>query len=148
MNLGHAYLLTGDAVTARTYYEKTLPLIPSEEDFKAGPVADFELFIEKGWQVEACQQELTWMQQEFETVYRFRIEMNRAFSEAQELWKKEQYQEAAQLYEKGLEAEQASARPRLEALAGVYRWAGACYMRTEDYPRLPYLLRTGIRGSA
>jgi WD40 repeat protein/Flp pilus assembly protein TadD len=66
VNLGHIYLLQGDQQTARQYYEKTLPLIPDENESQRGLVADFELFIKRGWQVEASQEELSWMKEAFE----------------------------------------------------------------------------------
>jgi CHAT domain-containing protein/TPR repeat protein len=61
INLGHIYLLKGDRQTARSYYQEALPLIPNEASFEQGPVADFELFIENGWQVKACRSELKWI---------------------------------------------------------------------------------------
>jgi len=66
MNLGHIYLLKGDRQTARSYYQEALPLIPDDASFEQGPIADFELFIEKGWQVKACQSELDWIRSAFE----------------------------------------------------------------------------------
>ena len=65
MKLGHVHLLQGDAATARQYYERALPLIPNEAAFQAGPVADFKLFIERGWQVEASRAALAWMRESF-----------------------------------------------------------------------------------
>lgn len=62
INLGHAYLLQGERETAHTWYQKAVPLIPDEEalyfapaekSLKWGPLAAFDLFIERGWQVEA-----------------------------------------------------------------------------------------------
>jgi tetratricopeptide (TPR) repeat protein len=60
-NLGHTYLLKGDRQTARRYYQEALPLIPDEASFKKGPIAEFEFFIENGWQVKACRSELKWI---------------------------------------------------------------------------------------
>ena len=65
LNLGHAHLLIGDRQTARGYYEKTIPLISDEVVLASGPLADFDLFIEKGWQVEACREEAAWFRQRF-----------------------------------------------------------------------------------
>ena len=65
VNLGHVYLLQGDRQTARKYYEKAVSLIPDEDEFQRGPVADFELFIKRRWQVEASQAELSWMKKAF-----------------------------------------------------------------------------------
>ena len=62
INLGHLYLLAGDEETARRYYLKGLDSIETEQQFEEGPVADFKLLIEKGWQVEVMQRELVWIQ--------------------------------------------------------------------------------------
>jgi tetratricopeptide (TPR) repeat protein/CHAT domain-containing protein len=67
-NLGHTYLLKGDHQTARRYYQEALPLIPDDASFEKGPIADFELFIEKGWQVKACRSELEWIRLAFEQI--------------------------------------------------------------------------------
>lgn len=66
VNLGHAYLLTGNRQTAHEYYEKTIHLIPDEAALTSDLLADFDLFIEKGWQVEACREEAAWFRQRFE----------------------------------------------------------------------------------
>jgi CHAT domain-containing protein/Flp pilus assembly protein TadD len=65
-NLGHTYLLKGEHQTARRYYQEALPLIPDDASFEKGPIADFELFIEKGWQVKVCQSELEWIRAAYE----------------------------------------------------------------------------------
>jgi TPR repeat protein len=68
INFGHTYLLKGDRKTARRYYQEALPLIPDEASFEQGPIADFELFIEKGWQVKACRSELDWIRSAFKQI--------------------------------------------------------------------------------
>ncbi len=65
VNLGHIFLLSGDEVKARKYYEKLLTLLNSEEEFENGPIADFKLFINKGWNPKACLREMLWMQNVF-----------------------------------------------------------------------------------
>lgn len=60
LNLGHTYLLQDDVKAAQDWYQKTLPLLPDENALKTGPLADFDLFIEKGWQVEASRKAQTW----------------------------------------------------------------------------------------
>jgi TPR repeat protein len=65
INLGHTYLLKGDRETARRYYQKALPLIQDEASFEQGAIAEFKLFIEKGWQAKACQSELDWIRSAF-----------------------------------------------------------------------------------
>jgi len=65
VNLGHTYLLTGDRNTASEYYKKTIELLKIEEELLTGPVADFKLFIERGWQPEICREEMEWMKEAF-----------------------------------------------------------------------------------
>ncbi|MCX5830995.1 MAG: tetratricopeptide repeat protein [Deltaproteobacteria bacterium] len=60
INLGHTYFLQGDLATARQWYDKTIPLLESEDDLTAGPLGDFDLFIRRGWQVEASNQVRAW----------------------------------------------------------------------------------------
>lgn len=60
INLGDLALLAGDREQARTYYRQGLERITSNEQFEEGPIADLELFIQKGWAVEAARQELAW----------------------------------------------------------------------------------------
>ena len=72
INLGHLYLLAGDEETARRYYLKGLDRIETEQQFEEGPVADFKLFIEKGWHVEGMQQELGWIKQAYAPRQRWR----------------------------------------------------------------------------
>jgi tetratricopeptide (TPR) repeat protein len=62
VNLGHTYLLKGDRGEAQRWYERTLPLIPDQETLRAGPLADFDLFIERGWQTEAARDARAWFE--------------------------------------------------------------------------------------
>jgi CHAT domain-containing protein/Flp pilus assembly protein TadD len=64
VNLGHTFLLAGDAKAAEHWYRETLLNISSESDLKDGPLADFDLFIGKGWQVDASQKAKAWFVQE------------------------------------------------------------------------------------
>ena len=52
VNLGHTYLLQGDAKAAEEWYQKALNNIENDSELNAG-LADFDLFIGKGWQVES-----------------------------------------------------------------------------------------------
>lgn len=127
VNLGHSYLLTGDATAARTYYEKAFSLIMSEDEFDA-VLEDFRLFIENGWQVEACRRESAWMTEAFDTLYQFHLEANRYWAQAaRALRKKGQELEVIQLWEKGIEAEQASPKPRLDVLVFRFNLLGDYY---------------------
>ncbi|KAF0112766.1 MAG: Tfp pilus assembly protein PilF [Rhodospirillaceae bacterium] len=63
VNLGHLHLLKKDATAARAAYERGLSLIIQEEAFQSGPMADFALLIEKGWEPQAARRERAWMEQ-------------------------------------------------------------------------------------
>jgi len=65
INLGHVELLTGDPAAAWRYYAEAVAQVPSAAVFEQGPVADFELFIAKGWQVKASRAALARMRGEF-----------------------------------------------------------------------------------
>lgn len=58
MNMGHVHLLTGDAKTARTYYQKAVAQMQSPGQLQAGLIAELEFFIEQDWQPTACHHEL------------------------------------------------------------------------------------------
>lgn len=71
-NLGHTYFLTSDVKTARKYYRKSVERITSREELKRGPLRDFEIFMDKGWQVEACRLEMEVFEKEFQKNRRIR----------------------------------------------------------------------------
>ena len=60
VNLGHTYLLAGDAAAAQPWYAKTLANVPTEKDLQEGPLGDFDLFIKNGWQVPAATTARNW----------------------------------------------------------------------------------------
>jgi tetratricopeptide (TPR) repeat protein len=62
VNLGHTFLLVGDRKRAQNWYQKTLPFIDTEGDLNDGPLADFDIFIGKGWQVSASKDARTWFE--------------------------------------------------------------------------------------
>lgn len=55
-NLGHAGLLQGKRERTQHWYRRALPLIPDQESLHVGPRADLDLFIGRGWQVEAARE--------------------------------------------------------------------------------------------
>jgi CHAT domain-containing protein/Tfp pilus assembly protein PilF len=64
-NLAHSYLLLGDVVTARKYYEIALPLIPSLSELESPPWADFEIFMDRGWSVGAVTETAEWLKSNY-----------------------------------------------------------------------------------
>jgi Tfp pilus assembly protein PilF len=65
INLGHVHLFKGDTDQAYSRYEQATKQIPDNHAFEQGPVADFKLFIQNGWQVDASKNALAWMQKKF-----------------------------------------------------------------------------------
>ena len=72
INMGHLALLTGNREQARTYYRRGIEYIESDEEFEQGPIADLELFIQKGWIIEVGQQEKAWLGEAFAPQQRWR----------------------------------------------------------------------------
>ena len=133
--LGHTWLLQGDTTAAQEWYKKTLPNIPGEYALKDGPLADFDLFIGKGWQVDESRRARQWFEQNelrWQDVRRLR-------GEADRLEKKGKYREALPLAEKCLTiATQVlgethpSVGIRLNDLAWLYNSMGQ-YARAEPF---------------
>ena len=103
INFGHTYLLKGDRQTARSYYLKGLFAIQDDVAFEQGPIAAFQLFIKKGWQVKACRSELAWFrsvfkQQKLAQTYAFQAmqhneqgDFKQALSFAKKAYKKKEF---------------------------------------------------------
>ncbi|MEI6315088.1 MAG: tetratricopeptide repeat protein, partial [Syntrophus sp. (in: bacteria)] len=65
VNYGHTFFLRGERDTAMKYYQETISKVPDEKALQEGPIADFELFINKGWRVKASREMIKWMKEEF-----------------------------------------------------------------------------------
>ncbi|AGX86362.1 tetratricopeptide repeat protein [Candidatus Symbiobacter mobilis] len=91
VNLGHTYLLQGDRETAYVWYKKILPLIPDEASLTSGPLADFELFIQKGWQVEPSRTAKDWFTVHGQAAIASNAEIDRLNSEGIKLHQAGQY---------------------------------------------------------
>jgi tetratricopeptide (TPR) repeat protein len=151
LNLGHAYLLQGDRETAHGWYEKTIPLIPDESSLETGPLADFDLFIERGWQVEASQDgaglgrnrrpaDLTENQR---TQEQYRL-ADEAWAQGEELRQAERFLEAAEAYLRSAEVERASGRPRMLDLAAELSQAAVMYQQIARYGEAEPLFREAL----
>ncbi len=60
VNLGHTWMLEGKTEAANVWYRKALLLITDEADLKQAPLADFDIFIQQGWEVEESRQAKAW----------------------------------------------------------------------------------------
>ncbi|KOR31787.1 hypothetical protein TI05_11415, partial [Achromatium sp. WMS3] len=101
VNLAHTYLLQGDKKTAQQWYTKSIQLLPDKETLESGPLADFDLFISKGWQVKTIQNIRTWYQQQaiihFELTKATQLQI-----QAQNLSKQGKYAQALPLAQQSL----------------------------------------------
>ncbi len=67
VNTGHTYLFTGNEEKAKEYYVETIKNIETEDELiNNGPISDFDLFIEKGWEVEKCKKWKQWFLDQWE----------------------------------------------------------------------------------
>lgn len=98
VNLGHSYLLQGNKQAAYRYYEKTLPLIENEQSFQQGPLADFDLFINRGWKVNAARKAKVWMQ----TKYQPFTQADTWKASAANFFENHNYPKSLQLYQQSL----------------------------------------------
>jgi len=70
VNLGHTWLLAGDATNAQHHYRDVLWRIQTEAQLQAGPLADFDVFIAKGWQPEAARVAKSWFQKQWPRMFK------------------------------------------------------------------------------
>ncbi|MEO5367373.1 MAG: tetratricopeptide repeat protein [Magnetococcus sp. WYHC-3] len=56
INHGHALLLSGHRAAAREQYRHCFPLMPEEDDFSRVLLTDLDLFLTRGWQVDAVRE--------------------------------------------------------------------------------------------
>lgn len=152
VNVGHVYLLNGDVITARTYYKKALPLFPSEAEFQQGPKVDIELFIQNGWEVEACQKELIWMEQAWQSLKRVKEDAEQLDQQVNDLEQQGRYTEAIPLAEKVLTIREDILGPEhpdtilsLNNLAELYYSMGD-YVRAESLYRRVMSIQEKVSG--
>lgn len=135
VNYGHLKLLTGKKEEAYQFYQRTLDLLQSEDEYIHGPVGDFDIFLEKGWFRSEVQAAKDWMQDQYDRIYKHRVLSNAAWDSAgvykdQELW-----DEALVWYEKALAHEMDGEQPRDWEIYLYEGWIGRCYQEMENYEK-------------
>ncbi|SFN73117.1 Tetratricopeptide repeat-containing protein [Formivibrio citricus] len=128
VNLGHTYLLSGDTENAYRWYRETLGLIESEKELKEGPLADFDLFIQKSWQVEESRKARLWMAQSYDPA---RDKAQQLYDQYIKLEQAGKYAAAAEVLreqlairERFLAPEHPSTATSINNLAALYRAMG------------------------
>ncbi|NVZ11765.1 tetratricopeptide repeat protein, partial [Allochromatium humboldtianum] len=118
---------------------------------KTGALTDFDLFMDQGWQVEACRTERAW----FEAAARHALLENHwtreqhrlsdeAWTQGTALRQAERFLEAAEAYRRSAEVEQASGRPRMQDLTAKLSLAALMYQRIARYGEAEPLFREAL----
>ena len=84
------------------YYTKVLELVADDERFRAGPLADFDLFMNKGWSTALVERERQWMQDEYPR-YRRHRDAQDAIRRAMRLEREDGKEEARKAWTAALE---------------------------------------------
>ena len=127
VNLGHTWLLAGDATAAQTHYRDVLWRVNDETDLREGPLAHFALFIAKGWHVTASQSARAWFLTEWprwQTAQQLTREDIRLFNAGRLSEALTTSEQAAQLSASILGPEHPQTGVRLNNLAGLYKSMG------------------------
>ena len=83
INLGHTFLLSGDAPGAPRWYRAAVRNLESEEDLADGPLADFDLFIANKWQPNASREAKAWFKKEAAAWFALRAQATQLRAKAQ-----------------------------------------------------------------
>lgn len=138
VNLGHTYLLQGQREEAYRWYRESVALIDEEKDLREGPLADFDLFISKSWQVQESLEARSWFLEAYANPTRdlalhrqaiaHRKTGNLQHAEAIAV-------EALRLREGRLSAEHPDTAVSLSLLAGLYQDTGRYEQALQLYQR-------------
>jgi CHAT domain-containing protein/Tfp pilus assembly protein PilF len=130
-NLADVYLALGDLQAAERWYRAALQLIPDEQQFARGPIADLDLFERHGWAAADAPAMRTWLTAQYPGFQRYRDAWS-GLQQSIELHDRQDPRAAA-------EAEAASKRlatlfgANHPALAAVSNELGSLYVDLNDY---------------
>lgn len=133
INYGHLKLLTGNKEEAYRFYQRTLDLLSSEEEYTYGPVNDFNLFLRKGWYKSEVQAAKDWMEDQYQRVYKHRVLSDMAWDSATVYKEAKDWPTALQWYRQALDYEMNGEKPRALEIYLYEGWIGRCHQEMEDY---------------
>jgi uncharacterized caspase-like protein len=133
VNLGHFYLLSGQADSARRLYQKTLDNLKTANDFVNGPLSDFAMFAESGIMSNAFEVEKNWMVGEFNATYKHYVQSDSLYAIAKDFYKKSGYAKAVEYFTLSREEEKAAAKKRLLSIHNISTWIGYSQMQNKDF---------------
>jgi tetratricopeptide (TPR) repeat protein len=133
MNHGHALLLQRKNLEARMYYLKALEHTSTQSRFKEGIIADFESFIENGWEEEAVKKEAIHLTNQWINHYKYKTIGNEYFVEGQALEGKQEYLNAGITFDSAIANERRGNFVRYGLLRNYYRWSAYNYYKLKDF---------------
>lgn len=133
VNLGHYYLLSGQADSARRLYQKTLDNLKTANDFVNGPLSDFAMFEESGIMSNAFESEKNWMTSEFNATYKHYVQSDSLYAIAKDYYKKADYAKAIDYFTRSRDEEKAAAKKRLLSIHNISTWIGYSQMENKNF---------------
>ena len=133
LNLGHAYLLDGDAEASEQHYEQAIRRITSRTELVSA-LADFDLFIDQGWRPAASRAYKGWLQTRFDEwasgTLVFRQRADSLFTVGELAFQLGTYAEAHAAFLESAEVESESDQPRSSHILSAWTKAGlSLYMQ-------------------
>lgn len=132
---GHAALLAGDTLAARSSYRAALSLLTAMEELLNGPLSDFDAFVQAGLRPQAAAAASDWLAEQFRADGRHYLTAVRHFAKAAELADQKEYLDAPPHIDKAVAAELGAAHPRYEFLAQITGLAGDLHGQARQYPQ-------------
>jgi hypothetical protein len=133
MNYGHSLTLLRKYTKARKYYLKALENAGATSVFDEGIIADFDFFIENGWEVEQVNREKTHLTSQWNKHFKYKALGNEYFTKGQGLEKQEQYLQAGLAFDTAIGLEHKGNYVRYGLLRNYHRWSAYNYYKHEDY---------------
>jgi tetratricopeptide (TPR) repeat protein len=133
VNMGHAHLFMNEMSEARRLYEKTLENIDKVSSFFSGPLADFDLFIENGWQEQLVRQERQHMLSKWNEQFQYRVMADSLFQLGKKLVDSLNYSKAVVLFQNAIVTESKSKIVDEEWNRAYIRWTAYTYYKNKDY---------------
>jgi len=144
LNLGHAYLLLGDTSLARNYYDEALDLLDRESQFKAGPVADLDIFIENEWQTDFALAAKNYLSTKFNEDYKYYFLADSTSDIAIEYKDEEEYELAVNNMLQSFAYEKQSKTLRPYWLYWESTWIGYIYQQMKDFEQAENYYKLGL----
>lgn len=132
VNLGHAYLMLDELEKAQAMYDEALSLITQNENFNTGIIADFDTFINNGWNAKTVRFEKERVTKFWIANYKYRMLADSFFSSGKSKNINAQYAAAILDFNAASEAETKNMKPDETWLRAYNRWIAYSYYKKND----------------